>query len=98
MQHYLTKCVWTGYSNTWRSGRRRCYPQVLGAPTTFMITPGGRRHILIPLILSVSPSAYVSHQPKSDGNISLKCWALEFHPVKITLTWMQERKNQTPGH
>lgn len=46
-------------------------------------------------MLSVLPSAYMSCQPRYDGNISLKHWALGWYPAVTMLTWLQDGKKKT---
>nr|XP_042122417.1 H-2 class I histocompatibility antigen, Q10 alpha chain-like [Peromyscus maniculatus bairdii] len=47
------------------------------------------------LFPSDTPKIHVTRKVRADGKITLRCWALDFYPAEITLTWQRDGSNQT---
>ncbi|XP_052019934.1 class I histocompatibility antigen, Gogo-A*0501 alpha chain-like [Apodemus sylvaticus] len=67
------------------------YLQILCVDELLEVMDHGKDYLL----RTDAPRIHVIHKVRPDRKITLRCWALNFYPAEITLTWQRDGRNQT---
>ncbi|XP_051043381.1 H-2 class I histocompatibility antigen, Q10 alpha chain isoform X2 [Phodopus roborovskii] len=83
--------IWHKWEQLGIADRWRVYLQDECVPELHRHLENGKDQLL----RTDPPKTYVTHHPTSQGDVTLRCWALGFYPADITLTWLREEEEQT---
>ncbi|XP_028642327.1 H-2 class I histocompatibility antigen, Q10 alpha chain-like isoform X3 [Grammomys surdaster] len=88
MAAQITRCKW---EQAGEAEKRRAYLE--GECLKWL-----RRHLECgkeTLLRTDPPKAQVTHHPRTEGDVTLRCWALSFYPADINLTWQLNGEDLT---